>query len=343
MRFLGKLLVNFTVFAFLILLLLGGSSYYLASWSKIPYGIENSEIEFDVPKGVLLSDLSLKLQESQLVSHALKFKLWTKIFSKFPNFKAGLYKIPTPISPDLLAKKFIEGSTYQVVKYELLIPEGFTLDSIIERCVNMGLGSRAEYLRLSMDREFLDNLGIGADSIEGFLYPATYYFYVQPTEATVFKEMVSTFWKRLPVGYESVAASRGVTMYEALTFASLIEAETLYEEEKSYIAEVIWNRLRLGMPLGIDAATIYGIKNFDGNLKKDHLVDSANPYNLRVKKGLPPTPINSPTMSSLNAILKPSSEGYLYYVLSPDGSNHHTFTRTLAEHNNAVAKFLEKK
>ena len=163
MQFFGKLLAYIVTFVFLLFLVIGGSAYYLAKWSKEPYGIPASEVEIDVPKGVTLSELSNKLEQSHLVSNSVKFKIWTKIFSKFSNFKAGLYKIPSPISPELLASKFIEGSSYREVKYELLIPEGFSLNSIIERCVNMGVGSRAEYLRLSSYRVLLDSLGIGAD------------------------------------------------------------------------------------------------------------------------------------------------------------------------------------
>jgi UPF0755 protein len=339
-----RILLKFFAYVIAILFLAGSSlgvgTYVLLKWSREPFGTEAAEVEIEVPKGVTLAELSQKLESVNLVSSSTKFRMWTKVFSKFTNFKAGVYKIPSPISPESLGLKFIEGSTYREVKYEILLPEGFTLDSVIERCIGMGIGSREEFLRLSKDREFLDTLGIGADSIEGFLYPATYFFYEMPSEEDVYKELVGTFWKKLPAGYESMAASRGVTMYQAIIMASLIEAETMYEEEKPLIAEVIWNRLRMGMPLGIDASTIYGISGFDGNLTKDNLKDTSNPYNLRVVKGLPPTPINSPTVSSLKALLEPTSEGYLYYVLTSKNDKHHTFTKSLSEHNSAVAKFL---
>ncbi len=321
-------------------LLVGLAIFFLQNWSKASFGISDAEIELNVPKGVSLSVLSQTLENSKLVSSKQAFRVWTKIFSDFSTFKAGIYKLNSPITPRELAAKFIEGSSYQEVKHEVTIPEGFSLNSVIERLVNLGLGNRATYNRLAHDRTFLSTLGIGANSIEGFLYPATYRFVETPTEDQVFKEMVETFWKKLPVGYESITASRGVTMYEAIIISSLIEAETKYDEERNLIAEVIWNRLKQGIPLGIDASTIYGVRNFNGNLTKAHLLDSANPYNLRVHRGLPPTPINSPTISSLKAILTPSEEGYLYYVLSPDSGDRHTFTKSLGEHNQAVARFL---
>lgn len=327
---------------FSLLVLSGfGTVYYLKSWSEASHGM-TAEVELELEKGISLSKLSTNLQDAGIISSATLFKYWTKLFSRFSEFKAGPYKIALPIAPQDLAKKFIEGSVFHELKYEILIPEGFTLKSVVERFASAGIGNRSVYYLLSTDRQFLDTLGIAANSIEGYLYPATYYFYQVPTEADVLREMVNTFWKKMPQGLEAMAASRGITLYQALIMASLIEAETMYDEERPMISEVLWNRLKKDMSLGIDAAVIYGISNFNGDLTSKNLSDESNPYNLRIHKGLPPTPINSPTSSSIKAVFNPTENGYFYYVLSSENNGRHTFSKTLDEHNSAVSRYLKK-
>lgn len=340
LKFFKSFLIIAVFGVFAICLTLGATFFYLKSWGSTPFGIQ-AEIKLEMKKGMILADLSKELYGAGLVESAHKYKFWTKLFSRFSEFKAGTYKINSPVSPVELSKMFIDGSTYQEVKFEVLIPEGFRLESVVERFVNAGIGNREVFLSLARDKAFLSGLGIGADSIEGYLYPATYYYHEIPTESQVFKDLVSTFWKKLPLGYEALAASRGVNLYQAIIIASLIESETMYDEERSLIAEVIWNRLKSNMQLGIDAAVIYGIPSFNGNLTRQNLLDSSNPYNLRIHKGLPPTPINSPTASSLKAILNPSNEGYYYYVLGPNSQGRHYFSKNIDEHNAAVARYLD--
>lgn len=339
-----KLIKSIFIFfagSFSVLLLVGVFSFfYLRHWGEQVQGVE-AEVLYEIKKGATLHEVSGDLGNIRLVESSRLYKIWVRLFSQFSAFKAGTYKVRSPISPKELSRMFIEGSTYHEVKYEILIPEGFTLSNVIEKFVNAGIGNREVFYALSKDKNFLSGLGIYAESIEGFLYPATYFFYEAPTEAQVFKEMVSTFWKKLPPGIEMYAASRGINLYQAIVLASLIEAETMYDDERPLIAEVLWNRLVQNMQLGIDASVIYGIPNFNGNLTKQNLLDVENKYNLRVHKGLPPTPINSPTVASLKAIFNPSQEGYFYYVLSPGAQGRHFFSKNLSEHNAAVARYLD--
>ena len=132
----------------------------------------------------------------------------------------------------------------------------------------------------------------------------------------------------------------GLSLDQAVAFASLIELETMQAKEKPQIAEVIWRRLKAGAPLGIDAAIIYGIPNYDGDIKWVHLKDEKNPYNNRIHKGLPPTAIGAVSTSSLLAVLEPTNLGYYYYMLDATDHTHHVFSRTLAEHNALVQKYL---
>ena len=108
------------------------------------------------------------------------------------------------------------------------------------------------------------------------------------------------------------------------------------------VSEVIWNRLKRGETLGIDAAVIYGIQNYDGNIRVKHLKDKKNLYNTRVHRGLPPTPIASPSVAALKSVLTPTHEGYYYFVVDTENPRRHIFTKTLKEHNKLVKKLVEK-
>ena len=152
--------------------------------------------------------------------------------------------------------------------------------------------------------------------------------------------MIKEFYLKLPKNYEKKIHSYGLSLYEAVIFASLIEKETFLPEERDYIAEVIWNRLKANMPLGIDAAVIYGVKDWKGDLKTSHLRDRKNLYNLRIHRGLPPGPICSPSKASLEAVLTPSRKGHYYYVLLPGTQKRHHFSKTLKEHNLFVKKLV---
>jgi len=236
----------------------------------------------------------------------------------------------------------VAGDIYVPVVAQVSIPEGFTVGKIIDRLVANGVSTKTNLQKLAADKEFIRSLKVPSDSLEGFLYPATYrYTDKLPTGEQAIREMVETFWSKLPENYEAKVNERGLSLQSAVTFASLIELETLHEDEKPYVSEVIWRRLKTNQPLGIDAAIIYGIPNFNGDLTWKNLKDNSNPYNLRLHKGFPPTPIGNPSVNSLQAVLTPSQKGYNYYVLEAGPEGRHHFSVTLDEHNSYVRKYLK--
>jgi len=162
-----------------------------------------------------------------------------------------------------------------------------------------------------------------------------------PSGEDFYRKTVKTFFEHLPAGYEDNIAKLGLTLNQAVTFASLFVMETMREEEKPMIAEVIFSRLKKGEPLGIDAAIIYGIPEYDGDIKWKDLKNANNPYNTRLHRGLPPTPIGAVSRSSLEAILNPTNLGYYYYMLDSADQTRHVFSKTLREHNALVNKFLK--
>jgi UPF0755 protein len=167
-------------------------------------------------------------------------------------------------------------------------------------------------------------------SIEGFLFPATYEFTKLTTARKLVRDQLSHFrrqWRKVDLRY---ARSKNLTPYDILIIASMVEKETVAPEERRLVAAVIYNRLRLGMPLGIDATIRYG-RNVPGTepLRQSDLT-SNNPYNTRNRLGLPPTPISNPGLASIQAAAHPAGVDYLYFVRKPDGV-HHFFTASESE------------
>ena len=192
------------------------------------------------------------------------------------------------------------------------------------------------------DRTWFETYKIDSQTLEGYLYPETYVYHNElPTAKQVIRDMLETFQKNIPPGYEQNLKALGLSLGDGIKFASLIERETKHADERAKVSEVIWNRLRRSEPLGIDAGLIYGIKNYDGDIRSRDLVDRSNPYNSRIFVGLPPTPIGAVSRASMEAVLTPTQEGYYYYVLIADGLERHHFSKSLREHNIYVKKLLE--
>jgi UPF0755 protein len=234
-------------------------------------------------------------------------------------------------------------TTPPLARLRIIFPEGFTRREMAERVAavrEIAIDKRevtprltgAGYMRASASAkpptEFRkDSAG---RSIEGFLFPSTYEFSQYTPSAKLVRDQLATFrrhWARVDLRY---AKSKNLTPYDVLIIASMIEKETVAPEERRLVAAVIYNRLRRGMPLGIDATIRYG-RNVPGTepLKQSDL-ESDDPYNTRRRLGLPPTPISNPGLASMRAAANPARVDYLFFVRSPDGV-HHFFTASESE------------
>ena len=328
------------VMAFLTTGFLGFYYFKLEAWSKSKILLDKAaEIYF--PKGTRLDGLAGSLEGAGVIDDALNFKIWVKAKGSYSKYQAGRYKFSGKISPQYVDEKMSKGKTYTPIALQFVIPEGFTLKQVINRLVANRVGEYKKLWKLAHNKKFLSELNVTGPNLEGYLYPATYSFTIRPNAKDVFKKMVSTFWEKLPDNYEARIKKRKLNIRDAITFASLIEMETTHSDEKNMISEVIWNRLKNREALAIDAALIYGIKDYRGDIKWSHLKDAKNPYNTRIHKGLPPGPIGAVAADTLEAVLNPTSEGYYYYVLKA-GTTRHYFTKTLKEHNKYVKLLLEQ-
>jgi uncharacterized YceG family protein len=231
----------------------------------------------------------------------------------------------------------------KVVTLRIVFPEGFTRAQMAERIVavnKIAVRKRGVDPRLSSKTYLAATASsllpatFNGDkkrrSLEGFLFPATYDFFPTTTSKKLVADQLKAFrrnWKKIDLRY---ARSKNLTAYDVLNIASMVEEEVLAPDERAKVAAVIYNRLHARMPLGIDATIRYGLHiPPDKSLTKSEL-RSRNPYNTRVHRGLPPTPIGNPGLASIQAAAHPAKVKYLYFVRKPD-KVHHYFTASYAD------------
>lgn len=338
-----KIILRFFILAIVIAIIVlgvGGYTYHqLKLWGTRVTPLEQVVV-IDLKKGSSLREFSKQLESAQLIDKAIKFEVWTRLFSSYSRFQAGPYRFKNKVSPRLIARKVIKGDVYRPVVFKITIPEGFTYKQFAARMQQQGVGDEEEFKALFTDKDLLSELNVPSTSLEGFLYPATYSFIYMPTAKDVIRKSVKTFYHNLPDNYVEHLAPLGINLLQAVTIASLIELETPQRSEKPLISEVIWRRLKASMPLGIDAAIIYGIPDYNGNISAKHLADATNPYNTRIHKGLPPTPIGSPALDSLMAVIHYADAGNYYFVVDPDNPKRHIFSKNFKEHSKNVRKYV---
>ena len=321
----------------------GGSYYLLRGYGNASQIIPGTQTIVLEP-GESLAALAVDLANHQVVDRALYFRLWARFFSQFARFQAGTYRFEGVLSPHEVAAEFIAGKVFRAVFVTVAIPEGYNLRQIGDKLEAANIGTRAEFLRLTRDPTVIRSVGLSTKTLEGYIYPATYPYFSMPTVNDFIVDTIATFKQNMPANYEADLAKMGLTLNQGLTLASLIELETADDSERFLISEVIWRRYRDGGPLGIDAALIYGIKDYAGDIRWKDLQDRKNPYNTRIFRGLPPTPIGSPSRLSMEAVLSPANDGNYYYVVdvSTPLPHKHKFSKTLADHQRYVRLLIDQ-
>jgi uncharacterized YceG family protein len=220
--------------------------------------------------------------------------------------------------------------------FHVVFPEGFTRKQMADRVAAVAKIatrkrkvrprlSRTTYLAATAKPRVPPCFRNKVKTIEGFLFPATYEFFKETTSAELVQDQLNAFcdnWGQVDLGY---ARSKNLTPYDVLIIASMVEKETLSPDERELVSAVIYNRLHAGMSLGIDATLRYGLDIPPTESIRQSQLDSDSPYNTRKRAGLPPTPIASPGLASLQAAAHPAKVKYLYFVRKPD-KKHHFFT-----------------
>ncbi len=288
-----------------------------------------------IPEGSTFQQVASLLEREGLIRSRSAFLLLGRSQSADRKIHAGEYELNASMLPgDILARLL----TGQVVLHPMTIPEGLTAVQIADLVAQHGV-DRAEFLRLTQDRPFIDSLGISARTLEGYLYPDTYKFPRGVKAREVIVAMVDHLKVVMGPEFKARAKELNMTDHEVLTLASVIEKETGAGTERPEISAVFHNRLKKHIPLQSDPTVIYGLPNFDGNIHKKDL-SSPSPYNTYRVSGLPPGPIANPGIEAIKAALHPSGSRALYFVSRNDGTHH--FSSTLTEHNEAVEKYQKR-
>jgi UPF0755 protein len=288
--------------------------------------------EFTVHPGASLKAVARGLAQDGVLAEPYTFWLMGRAMGKAGAIQAGTYRLDRPLTPPELLDKLARG---EVVMAEMRFVEGTTLKQWLAQLaaspeVRQTLGAAPE-------AQLRELLGL-EQPVEGWLFPDTYRFTPGIADVDILKRAHAAMKRRLAEAW----AARDPQLplkdpYEVLILASIIEKETGQAAERPLVAAVFVNRMRLGMRLQTDPTVIYGLGDkYDGRIHKRDLTTDT-PWNTYTRDGLPPTPIAMPGAASLRAATQPAQAPYLYFVGRGDGS--HEFSRTLEEHNRAVARF----
>jgi len=329
-----KIFIGFIIVP-LIILITGafGGSLYLLNWLNTPLDINGKDRIIEIHRGAPLNEISSKLERSGLINNKWLFGIVGR-FAHSRTIKAGNYLLSPSMSPGQILDLLFMGKEYL---YSFTIPEGFNIYEIAEHLEKKGFVEKKKFLSLLFDKSFIRRFPfVEGLSLEGYLFPSTYFFRKGEREEVIAEKMINTFKE---VVYDNVvkgAASVDLTPHEVVILASLVEKETGLAEEKEIISSVFLNRLKKNMKLQCDPTVIYALKDFDGNIrKKDLSIDS--PYNTYRYRGLPSGPIANPGSGSIQAVLNPAQTDYLYFVATKKGG--HYFSTNFREHQRAVNKF----
>ncbi|MBI2913040.1 MAG: endolytic transglycosylase MltG [Chloroflexi bacterium] len=291
------------------------------------------------------SEIGDLLQEQGVIDSAIQFRVLVALLGYDKMLQAGDYEFDAG-TPALTAvyrmRRGVISSRF------VTVVEGWRLEQIADALAEKGI-SREEFLAGALadgyDFEFLSDLEAG-QPLEGYLFPATYYFRRSDTAADIVARMLQAFDQNVTPELRGEAGRAGLTLAEVVTLASIIEREAQVGSERPIMAQVFLKRIRLGIPLEADPTVQYAVASDATSVQRygywkqelttaDLEVDS--PYNTYRYYGLPPGPIANPGLDSITAVIRPAKTNYLYFVAKPDGS--HAFAETFQEHQENVKKY----
>lgn len=314
------------------MLLAAAGGYFFWRAMREPYkGYEEPRKRVEVRKGQRTASILETLQKEGILRDHYVPMVYMKVLRNRDSMKAGVYEFTKPLSAVDVIEKLVRG---EVILRSITVREGLDRFAVAKIFAAEGLGTEAEWKKVTDDAELIRDIAPEADSLEGYLFPDTYKFDPGTPPSTIARAMVQNF--RRHWGNELSSITTGLGVHETVTLASIVETEAQLPRERPIVASVYFNRINKRMLLGADPTVIYALKlanRWDGNIRKADLqIDS--PYNTYRFPGLPPGPIANAGLQSLRAAAAPATTNFLYFVAKNDGS--HVFSTSNAEHNRNV-------
>lgn len=306
---------------------------------------EIKNVSVTIPKGASTEAIANILADNGLIESTMYFRIIARLNGYDSGFQYGDYTFSTAQSEEDMMEILITEGAKRATK-QFTIVEGLTLAEVAESLADQGMCTEKEFYQAldgtNWGYRFLDSIPKLADRkvlYQGYLLPETYEVYEDATPVDVIGTMFAEMDKLWSDEYYAQAEAKGMTVDEIITIASIIEREVVEPSEQKLVSGVIYNRLKVKMPLQMCSTVMYVLE-----VKRNRLtyadLEIKSPYNTYNNSGLPIGPIANPGASAIKAALFPDNNDYLYFVLKDDGSGTHEFNSTLQEHNNDKAKYV---
>ncbi|MFD1955436.1 endolytic transglycosylase MltG [Paenibacillus thailandensis] len=331
------------ILTILAIFIIGAGSVALYIWNGLRPAAEGEAKTIEIQPGTSAFQVSDLLEEQGIIRNSFLFKYYLRFENEGSRFQAGRYELAPGMTKEEIVAKLNAGDTVAEETIRFTIPEGYTVLQIADKLAEEGIVNKDKFLALAGEKRTWGDAeavrSIPEDDklhqrLEGYLFPETYEMKKDSTEEDIIERMLTETDRKLAElgeDWQAELEERGLTLHQLLTIASLIEREVVVDEERPIVASVIYNRLAKPMPLQIDATVQYLLdKPKERLMESDLKVES--PYNTYQVDGLPPGPIASPSIASIEAALHPADTDYFYYVTKKDGSQTHLFARTYEEH-----------
>jgi UPF0755 protein len=315
------ILRGFLVLVLVAVLAVAGGGLWM--WQELStQTVHTHSGDIEIPTGFSPDAAIARLADNGIIKQTVPLRIYMKLTGAGKLIKAGVYKFNSPISPLQTLQRLEQGGE---ALGRITVIEGWTkwdVANALARNPKLHFKDSAAALNLLNDTTEIKDIAPSARSLEGFLYPDTYFIDVHTTDQGLVSQMVSRFRRVWKERLEARAKSAGLTAEQVVTMASLIETEAKLPGDRQLVSSVIYNRLKKGIPLALDSTIVYASKEagkwrYDGKVYQSD-IDRKSPYNTRQVKGLPPGPIGAPGLSCLEAALSPANTTYIYYVRNPD-------------------------
>ena len=332
-----KIVKRLLLLAVLFALAAGAGAWVVYQRVQQPFrGFDGPEQFVEIAPGTGASTIGARLAEAGVVRDARTFRVALWLSGRGRELKAGEYRFDREATPFEVIDRIARGDAY---KRLITFREGLTIPEMAQVFEERGFGAAAEFEQAAKNASLIADLDSEAADLEGYLFPETYALPRGTSAAELVTQMVGLFKRLYAEPLRAEAAAAGFSTRQIVTLASLVEKETARREERPLVAAVYRNRLKVGMGMQADPTVIFALQRagrYDGNLSREDLQFDSH-YNTYRYPGLPPGPIASPGLASLEAAVRPAAVSHLYFVSRNDGS--HVFADTLADHNRNVQQW----